>query len=115
VHGADRLAGNSGTDVLVFGARAGKYAAEFSRSAVIPETTSASIEEQVESLQQPNRPGELDLEHLNTLHSELRRVMWEDVGLIREANGLERALGSIQTLADQTRGSRGICWITSTE
>ena len=32
VHGADRLAGNSGTDVLVYGALAGQYAAEYAKA-----------------------------------------------------------------------------------
>lgn len=53
IHGRNRLMGNSLLDILVFGRRAGKHAAELSKSV---------------------KPGELTLEHVRRYHRELEEA-----------------------------------------
>jgi L-aspartate oxidase len=72
VHGANRLASNSLLECLVFGRRAALAAlAEpgLSRQLLVPDTATS--------------PGE-------PVPDELRRALWRDCGLVRDAAGLER-------------------------
>ncbi len=78
IHGANRLASNSLLEGLVFGARAGHFAAE---SSVVPPKEAVPP------------PGAV---HTITEHDEirgrLRRLMWEKVGIIRCAESLNEAM-----------------------
>jgi L-aspartate oxidase len=83
-HGANRLASNSLLECLVFGKRAGGVAAQ---EAVAPVPAL--------SFRSPRRGGgraELDLEDIR---NSLRSVMWRNVGIEREADGLRYAVDSI--------------------
>ena len=75
VHGANRLASNSLLEGLVFGARAGKAALEFSR--------------RIKSTKLHHRGVHYDVHHASSIpdyeeirHS-LRKLMWERVGIVR--------------------------------
>jgi L-aspartate oxidase len=93
VHGANRLASNSLLEGLVFGARAGESviadlaAAGAARAG--PWSPSAAQAAGVRCITAAAAPGIVE---------ELRRVMWEDVGIIRDAAGLERAVSAILAL-----------------
>ena len=78
VHGANRLASNSLLECLVFGRRAGV--------AVLAEPAAAPVGEPVPAASEP------------PVTVELRHEMWEDVGVIRSAEGLERLLEAPATL-----------------
>ena len=94
VHGADRLAGNSGSDVLVFGAQAGKQAAIFAQTAPRIDQTIEELRVQSSSLERFNGIRS-DIQTGGELSLKLREVMWDQVGLIREAQGLKKALDTI--------------------
>jgi L-aspartate oxidase len=81
VHGANRLASNSLLEGLVFGARV----ANDVRSGVDPEIS--GVEVPADSLEVPVVAG--------PVIEELRRVMWERVGLIRTGAGLWEARNAI--------------------
>jgi L-aspartate oxidase len=80
VHGANRLASNSLLECLVFGRRAAL----------------ASAEEPALPGRVPGPGPQPSPEEPVTL--ELRRRMWDDAGLIRDAAGLERLRGSSRLL-----------------
>jgi L-aspartate oxidase len=83
-HGANRLASNSLLECLVFGHRAGTVAAQEAITAV-PDI----------GFRSPKRGGkhaELDVEDIR---NSLRSVMWRNVGIEREADGLHYAMDSI--------------------
>ena len=86
VHGANRLASNSLLEGLVFGARAGcamREDASLVRRAGGLETSPG----------QPASPPTSDAdEGLTVDTTELSRLMWQDVGLFRDRDGLSRAL-----------------------
>lgn len=85
VHGANRLAGNSLSEALVFGARA----AAAIEAELAPPTPSGSA---APGLRDPGS------DHADTL-DELRELMWEHAGPLRSAEGLERAGRSLAALA----------------
>jgi L-aspartate oxidase len=107
VHGANRLASNSLLEGLVFGHRVAKSLAKY------PEPGAAFVHEreisisQVEGLLPWNRglehclPGLHDARQTESLIRQLRQVMWNHAGLVRQAQGLIRALDSIGQLEDQ--------------
>jgi L-aspartate oxidase len=83
-HGANRLASNSLLECLVFGHRAGTVAAQ--------EAVSAVPDFPFRAPKRGGKHGELDLEDIR---NSLRSVMWRNVGIEREADGLRYAMDSI--------------------
>ena len=83
-HGANRLASNSLLECLVFGHRAGTAAAQ---EAVAPVPDVA-----FRAARRGGRHSELDLDDIR---NSLRSVMWRNVGIEREADGLRYAVDSI--------------------
>jgi succinate dehydrogenase / fumarate reductase flavoprotein subunit len=99
MHGANRLGGNSLSDLLVFGQRAGKaaaaYAARSERLHVDPVQVMAAARE----LGQPfeGTKGE----NPYTLQAELRELMQARVGIFRTEEDLEYALARIGELRER--------------
>jgi succinate dehydrogenase / fumarate reductase flavoprotein subunit len=97
LHGANRLGGNSLSDLLVFGRRAGLYAAEYAKS--VSGSVAANPEE-VEAVAQKmltpfDAPGG---ENPYAIHADLQECMQFLVGIIRTESELVQALGKIETL-----------------
>ncbi|MEU7897394.1 FAD-dependent oxidoreductase [Nonomuraea sp. NPDC049152] len=95
VHGANRLGGNSLAETVVFGRRAGESAAAHARAAVLasrPRDVVAAANAQVASL---IRSGN---EFVRPMQRDLRDLMWERCGVVRDEDGLKNALAGIQEL-----------------
>jgi succinate dehydrogenase / fumarate reductase, flavoprotein subunit len=110
LHGANRLGGNSLGDLLVFGKRAGEYAAFYVRELrAAPRVDERQAEEERSLLE---RPFEGDgQENPFGLHEELQEVMSTFAGIARTGEGLAQGLekvGVLQNRADRLRvgGSR---------
>ncbi|MGH3321903.1 MAG: fumarate reductase/succinate dehydrogenase flavoprotein subunit [Streptosporangiaceae bacterium] len=95
MHGSNRLGGNSLGDLLVFGMRAGRYAAEYVRSVESdpPRARDADLGAAVEEALAPF--SEDGTENPYSLHRELQGTMQELVGIIRTADDLEQAIDKI--------------------
>ena len=95
MHGANRLGGNSLSDLVVFGKLTGEGAAEHARGAepprVDPEQTAAA---QAEMLGYLGPGGEDPYE----LHRELQATMHDLVGIFRDAAGLQSAVEQLEEL-----------------
>ena len=52
LHGANRLGGNSLSDLLVFGKRAGEYAAKYAKEAGAPAVAPSAVEAEVDRVAQ---------------------------------------------------------------
>jgi succinate dehydrogenase flavoprotein subunit len=108
LHGANRLGGNSLSDLLVFGRRAGIAAAAHAKSVKSGATDSAQIQEaENELLAAFSNEGESPY----AVHRDLQTVMQSLVGIYRTADDLERALTELQMLkaraaAASVEGSR---------
>jgi len=93
VHGANRLASNSLLEGLVFGARTGRAVIQ-DRPPDPPACAGLTGIEQIRSIGMHEVPATV---------AEGRRVMWEEVGIVRDARGLHRAIAAILTLERQLR------------
>ncbi|MDN5202500.1 fumarate reductase/succinate dehydrogenase flavoprotein subunit [Fulvivirgaceae bacterium BMA10] len=102
LHGANRLGGNSLSDLLVFGKRAGEFAAQYAK-----EHSQMQIsEEQVANLtglaEKPfARYDQENPENPFQIQSDLQEMMQDLVGIIRSEKGLNEALESINKLKDR--------------
>ena len=100
MHGANRLGGNSLSDLLVFGRRAGRYAAEHALAAtgdvVIDEAQVAEVTG--EALSFFDHEGG---ENPYALHQELQETMQSLVGIIRTEPELVEALGRLDELDER--------------
>ena len=111
LHGANRLGGNSLSDLLVFGKRAGEYAASFAGSSRDAVLSADEIEEAKRAALAPfERERDGDVGPFR-LQQELQHIMQDDVGIARDAEGLAGArarLTQLQERVDRTsvRGSR---------
>jgi len=111
MHGSNRLGGNSLSDLLVFGRRAGIGAADYldelaARPAASPADLEAATEEAIAPLE---RDGG---ENPYAVHAELQDIMTNLVGLIRTEKEMVQALGELDKLKERARkvsagGGRG--------
>ena len=97
-HGSNRLGGNGVANSTVYGGIAGDVMATDVRSMhtlrdLDPEALDAEITRACHPFTQ--KPG-----HVHPLRQTLQDVMWEDVGVMRTAEGLDRGLRRIADVAD---------------
>jgi succinate dehydrogenase / fumarate reductase, flavoprotein subunit len=93
VHGANRLGTNSLLDLIVFGKHAGLKAAEYAKSAEfgkIPQDAEAGARSQFEALR--NGSGK---ENSFDISNEMKKVMFEDVGIYRNGKDMQKALDKV--------------------
>ena len=105
LNGAGRLAGNTLTESVVFGKKVGEAAAAYAKSAAkksFPAALLADEEKKLAAL----ASGDSVQDSLAKIHAELGRLMSENVGLIRDAGGLQQALGGIKELQARHRKIR---------
>jgi succinate dehydrogenase / fumarate reductase, flavoprotein subunit len=95
MHGSNRLGGNSLSDLLVFGKRAGDGAASYVEGLDARPSVSADslAEAQAEALAPLERP---DGENPYTVHAELQQTMNDLVGLIRRESEVKQALTELE-------------------
>jgi succinate dehydrogenase / fumarate reductase flavoprotein subunit len=104
VHGANRLGTNSLLDLVVFGKHAGLRAAEFARGAdyvPLPADPTAFAREQFEGLR--NGSGK---ENVFDIGNEMKKVMFDDVGVFRTEEGMKNALAKVAELKERFKQVR---------
>jgi succinate dehydrogenase / fumarate reductase flavoprotein subunit len=101
LHGANRLGGNSLSDLLVFGRRAGLAAAEHAKEQDSPVINAAQIEEAEREMLAPfeRKDGESPYD----LHGELQETMQDLVGIFRTERDLNQALLDIGHFKDRAK------------
>jgi succinate dehydrogenase / fumarate reductase flavoprotein subunit len=103
MHGSNRLGGNSLSDLLVFGARAGAAAAAHATKGRVAEPTEEQVAEATAAALAPfARTGE----PAYAVHADLQEAMNELVGIIRKAEEVEEALRRIDALKERARSVR---------
>jgi L-aspartate oxidase len=98
VHGANRLASNSLLEGLVFGRRTGLYLRDHPdllRSPVSPAAGPAGGESPLAV------EGSAEVAAIRVV---MRQVMWEDVGILRTGESLDRAAGRLEDWRNQVAG-----------
>jgi len=99
LHGANRLGGNSLSDLLVFGKRAGEYAAKFAKERAQVQIDATQIDAAERAALGPfERGGGSDAEGPYKIQYDLQDVMQNNVGIVRTESEMQKAVESIQML-----------------
>src|SRR5258706_174742 len=96
LHGANRLGGNSLSDLLVFGRRAGLAAAEQAKQVGTPNVDEAQVGAATREMLEPFERGNGDNPY--DVHRDLQETMQNYVGIFRSEADLKRGLDEIQKL-----------------
>jgi succinate dehydrogenase / fumarate reductase flavoprotein subunit len=97
LHGANRLGGNSLSDLLVFGKRAGEYAAKFAKANAPARVNPADVDAAAKAALAPFERGAAG-ENPFSVQSELQDIMQNLVGIVRVESEMQEALGKIAGL-----------------
>jgi succinate dehydrogenase / fumarate reductase flavoprotein subunit len=102
LHGSNRLGGNSLSDLLVFGRRAGLAAAQHAKRSSVPSIDNAQIEQAEKELLAPfsNSGGESPY----SVHRDLQELMQNLVGIFRTDEDLRKALVELEKLKVRAAG-----------
>jgi succinate dehydrogenase/fumarate reductase flavoprotein subunit len=100
LHGANRMGGNALSETLVFGARAGCAAAVWAGR---PEGGDRPA--LLKTLTDRAREWSYGTTSGTELKEQLRKIMWEDGGIIREEKGLLRALDAVKAIRQEASRS----------
>jgi succinate dehydrogenase / fumarate reductase flavoprotein subunit len=99
LHGANRLGGNSLSDLLVFGRRAGEAAAEHAKNIAATSIDSGQIEEAAREMLAPFERSRGESPY--TVHRDLQETMQNLVGIFRNKQDLLRALQELEKLKER--------------
>jgi succinate dehydrogenase / fumarate reductase flavoprotein subunit len=105
MHGSNRLGGNSLSDLLVFGRRAGGGAAAYvdGLGGVRPAVLTADVEAAEQRALLPFSSATEGGENPFVVHLELQKTMNDLVGIIRKADEMDQALKALQDIAVRAR------------
>ena len=103
VHGANRLGGNGVAESTVFGGLAGDVMAAHVAGRALPRVSEAALQAAAVRVAMPRGRG--DAAEVYAIQRELREVMWERAGLVRDAEGLAIAATAVERLAERLRGA----------
>ena len=105
LHGANRLGGNSLSDLLVFGKRAGEYAAQFAKDAGPGVIDEAEVDETLRwalsSLERQEESAQGGGDGAYQVQYALQDLMQSQVGIVRNEAELSSAVGKIQELKEK--------------
>jgi succinate dehydrogenase / fumarate reductase flavoprotein subunit len=101
LHGANRLGGNSLSDLLVFGKRAGEHAARFAQAQTAGRVDQSEIERVVHSALAPFARGGTG-EGPYHVQQDLQVMMQDLVGIVRREEELQRALDGLTALSQRS-------------
>jgi succinate dehydrogenase / fumarate reductase flavoprotein subunit len=99
LHGANRLGGNSLSDLLVFGRRAGEAAAEHAKNVAATSIEAGQIEEAAREMLAPFERSRGESPY--TIHRDLQETMQNLVGIFRNNEDLLRALQELEKLKER--------------
>jgi succinate dehydrogenase / fumarate reductase, flavoprotein subunit len=99
INGANRLGGNSLSDLLVFGKRAGEHAAIFAKANGAGRVDERQVEAASKSALEPFERGQSG-ENPFKIQQELQNTMQDLVGIVREDGEMRRALEKLGVLKE---------------
>ena len=103
LHGANRLGGNSLSDLIVFGKRAGEFAAKRAKDLAQPVIDETQVKQAIEDMLEPfgNEGGE----NPGLIYDELRDMMQAKVGIIRTKEELDEAIVDLKNFESRRLAS----------
>src|SRR6266404_192108 len=106
INGANRLGGNSLSDLVVFGKRAGEFAARFAKENQSGQINREQIEEVARRALEPfdrNLGAGASFKGPYQVQSELQEMMQNLVGIVRREEEMQRALEGLNGLWERSR------------
>ena len=105
LHGANRLGGNSLSDLLVFGKRAGEYAARFAQENAAGAIRRDQADRSARTALEPfDRGVDSDgSENPFEIQQELQKMMQDQVGIVRNEREMQDAVKGIHRLRERAR------------
>ncbi len=91
INGANRLGGNSLSDLIVFGKRAGEYAAQFARTGAMPTLDDGAVDRALKESLAPFERGSAG-ENPYKVQQDLQDTMQELVGIVRTESEMQDAV-----------------------
>ena len=103
LHGANRLGGNSLSDLIVFGKRAGEFAAKRASDLAQPTIDDSQVQTAIKEMLEPfsNEGGE----NPGIIYDELRDMMQAKVGIIRTKEELDEAVKDLKNFESRRKSS----------
>ncbi len=104
INGANRLGGNSLSDLLVLGKRAGEYAADFARENNLGSIGGEQVEEAVEMALEPfgrDNDPQNGAENPYSIQNDLQKLMQHNVGIVRKEEEIQCALEKLDLLKER--------------
>jgi succinate dehydrogenase / fumarate reductase, flavoprotein subunit len=106
LHGANRLGGNSLSDLIVFGKRAGEYAAKFAKENSVGSINDSQVEAAAREALAPYERGEKTGATANgpyQVQHELQEMMQKLVGIVRRQDEMVQALDGLGKLYEREK------------
>jgi len=105
LHGANRLGGNSLSDLIVFGKRAGEFAAKFAKENSAPKVNLAEVEAAERKALEPFERGakSANAEGPYQVQYDLQDMMQNLVGIVRREEEMVKAIDGIQKLQQRAQ------------
>jgi succinate dehydrogenase / fumarate reductase flavoprotein subunit len=91
INGANRLGGNSLSDLIVFGKRAGEYAAQLARKSAPPKVDDGAVERALKASLEPFERGSAG-ENPYKVQQDLQEAMQALVGIVRNEGEMQEAV-----------------------
>jgi succinate dehydrogenase / fumarate reductase flavoprotein subunit len=102
INGANRLGGNSLSDLLVFGKRAGEYAAHYAREhGGAPAIDDGAVAAAAQAVLEPFERGRAQSEGPYRIQHDLQAMMQDLVGIVRTESEMREALTGLATLRER--------------
>ena len=101
LHGANRLGGNSLSDLIVFGKRAGEFSALRSKDLAQPSIDDSQVQSAIKTMLEPfdNEGGE----NPGLIYDEMRDMMQAKVGIIRTETELNEAISDLKAFDERRK------------
>jgi succinate dehydrogenase / fumarate reductase flavoprotein subunit len=103
LHGANRLGGNSLSDLLVFGKLAGEHAAKYAAGATAGRVSAEAVEQSSQHALEPfgRSSGDQTTEGPYQVQHALQEMMQELVGIVRREEEMQQGLEGLAALRDR--------------
>jgi succinate dehydrogenase / fumarate reductase flavoprotein subunit len=99
INGANRLGGNSLSDLIVFGKRAGEFAARYAKEASLGTIDPAMVKAAADAALRPFEHS--DGENPYTVQRDLQEIMQHNVGIVRDESEMHSALDHLKVLGER--------------
>jgi len=101
IHGANRLGGNALTECIVFGARAGKYAADRAKTVPKKQVDTKQVKQRLERVGEVASREASGLGNPKRVRSRIQDVMWKKASAMRSRQSLVEAQEELTKLKEE--------------